>query len=228
MGVKAEELGPGEAAAVLKENLSDLGPVARRVLGGYFDIPLDAPLANWEREAPRHPPSSFASTLPSADPIWATAPTRNQTQPRSLDEILIPSSPDVLSRRRLSPRCREERSRVDWVSPSRSVAQKGNRRPDVGREIACLGNHPTRITPEWTTVLEVSRQERIGNSPRYQSPDRPDPVQRERITAFRPGTVLWPNTGRALVRLRTAEGPFPLGTFSPAYPTGGGAPSQMR
>ena len=53
--VTAEELGPEEAAAVLKENLSDLGPVARRVLGGYFDVPLDAPLADWEREAPRHP-----------------------------------------------------------------------------------------------------------------------------------------------------------------------------
>jgi deazaflavin-dependent oxidoreductase (nitroreductase family) len=53
--VKAEELGPDETAAVLKENLSDLGPVARRVLGGYFDVPLDAPLADWQREAPRHP-----------------------------------------------------------------------------------------------------------------------------------------------------------------------------
>ena len=51
MGVKAEELGPGEAAAVLKENLSGLGPVARRVVGGYCDTPRDAPLADWERDA---------------------------------------------------------------------------------------------------------------------------------------------------------------------------------
>jgi deazaflavin-dependent oxidoreductase (nitroreductase family) len=53
--VMAEELGTAETAAVLKENLSDLGPVARRVLGGYFDVALDAPLADWEQEAPRHP-----------------------------------------------------------------------------------------------------------------------------------------------------------------------------
>ena len=33
MGVKTEELGPGEAAAVLMENLSGLGPVARRAWG---------------------------------------------------------------------------------------------------------------------------------------------------------------------------------------------------
>ena len=54
--VKAEEFGPGEAAAVLKENLSDLGPGGSSGPGGgYFDIPFDAPLADWEGDAPRHP-----------------------------------------------------------------------------------------------------------------------------------------------------------------------------
>jgi deazaflavin-dependent oxidoreductase (nitroreductase family) len=50
--VRATELGLEEAAALLKKSLSGVGPVTRRVLGGYFEVPLDAPLAD---RGPRHP-----------------------------------------------------------------------------------------------------------------------------------------------------------------------------
>lgn len=53
--VRATELEPEEAGALLKKTLSGVGPVARRVLDGYFEIPVDAPLADWMREAARHP-----------------------------------------------------------------------------------------------------------------------------------------------------------------------------
>ena len=53
--VRATELDPEEAGALLKESLSAVGPVARRVLRGCFEVPLDAPLSDWVVEASRHP-----------------------------------------------------------------------------------------------------------------------------------------------------------------------------
>jgi deazaflavin-dependent oxidoreductase (nitroreductase family) len=53
--VESHELGLEEAAPLLKASLAEAGPVARKVLGGYFDVPFDAPLTEWTIEAKRHP-----------------------------------------------------------------------------------------------------------------------------------------------------------------------------
>jgi hypothetical protein len=66
MGVKAEELGPGEAAAVLKENLSGLGPVARRVVGVTATSLV---MRRWPTgsETPRHPTFILRLNKPALD-----------------------------------------------------------------------------------------------------------------------------------------------------------------
>jgi deazaflavin-dependent oxidoreductase (nitroreductase family) len=48
--ISATELPPHEAAPILKQYLSQV-----RVVRPYFDITPDAPLEDFEREAPRHP-----------------------------------------------------------------------------------------------------------------------------------------------------------------------------
>ncbi len=49
--VSAVELSIQEAAPILKKSLAD----APSFVTNYFDVTLDSPLADFEREAPRHP-----------------------------------------------------------------------------------------------------------------------------------------------------------------------------
>lgn len=53
--VMATELTPDQAAPLLKDALSGVGPIARKVLGRHFDVPFDAPLPQWIEEAANHP-----------------------------------------------------------------------------------------------------------------------------------------------------------------------------
>lgn len=53
--VEATELAPEEAASFLRDSLLRVGPITRRVIGPYFGITPDAPLAEWIVEARLHP-----------------------------------------------------------------------------------------------------------------------------------------------------------------------------
>ncbi len=53
--VEAEELPAQQAAPVLRESLRQAGPITRRVIGPYFNVTPEAPLADWIVEARQHP-----------------------------------------------------------------------------------------------------------------------------------------------------------------------------
>jgi deazaflavin-dependent oxidoreductase (nitroreductase family) len=53
--VSAQELSPAEGAPVLRDAVASLSPMLRRRFAPYFDTALEAPLADWETEASRHP-----------------------------------------------------------------------------------------------------------------------------------------------------------------------------
>ena len=53
--VEAEELPDVEAAPVLRESFRQAGPITRRVIGTYFKVTPEAPLADWVAEARDHP-----------------------------------------------------------------------------------------------------------------------------------------------------------------------------
>lgn len=57
--VTAEELPANEAAKVLQRNLAHAPWLLRRVFRPYFEVPFDAPLEAWEREAANHPVFHF-------------------------------------------------------------------------------------------------------------------------------------------------------------------------
>jgi deazaflavin-dependent oxidoreductase (nitroreductase family) len=59
--VAVEELGPLEAAPILKQYLSET-PITRR----FFNVTPDAPVADFVREAPLHP--VFRLTVAAAEP----------------------------------------------------------------------------------------------------------------------------------------------------------------
>lgn len=48
--LRIQELGPQESAPILKEYLAQVG-----VVRPYFDVPPEAPVTDFEAEAPRHP-----------------------------------------------------------------------------------------------------------------------------------------------------------------------------
>jgi deazaflavin-dependent oxidoreductase (nitroreductase family) len=53
--VSAIELGPSEAAPLLRDSLLEVNPMVRGLLAKYFDTDVDAPLSDWAAETVNHP-----------------------------------------------------------------------------------------------------------------------------------------------------------------------------
>lgn len=53
--IVSRELTPGEAAPIIRDLLAGRGPIVRSVIGANFKTAPEAPLAEWEVEAGRHP-----------------------------------------------------------------------------------------------------------------------------------------------------------------------------
>lgn len=70
--VRAIEQSPERAAVLLRQSLTEVGPIVRRVVGRHFDLSPDAPVADWVAEAPKHP----VFVLQPVDRDAPVAPTR--------------------------------------------------------------------------------------------------------------------------------------------------------
>ena len=53
--VTAQELSPAEGAPMLRDAVASASPILRRMFAPFFDTAPEAPLADWETEAARHP-----------------------------------------------------------------------------------------------------------------------------------------------------------------------------